>query len=538
MMKNIVTATLLFMVFSGTVLAAVENYQVVVYSGTSSGVAAAVQAARMGKTVAIIEPGRHLGGLTSGGLGMTDSGDPAAIGGLSREFYRRVEKHYADAAAWKFESRNDYPHFRKPADARFRFEPHVAEAIFNDMLREAGVRIFLGERLDLSHGVTKRGHRITAIMMESGKEFSGEMFIDATYEGDLMAKAGVDYTIGRESNSQYGETLNGVQTAHARGHQFQRPVDPYITPGDPSSGLLPGVHAGGPGREGEGDKRIQAYNFRLCLTNVPENRLPVPKPEGYDPLRYELLLRYLTPDWKDIFGNQQMMPNRKTDTNNHGAFGSDDIGMNYDYPEGDYAVRAKIIREHENYQQGLMWFLVNDPRVPEAVRKRVGQWGLAKDEFADNGNWPHQLYIREARRMVSDYVHTELDCRRKRITPEPVGQGSYNMDSHNCQRYVDSDGHVRNEGDVQVSPGGCYQISYRSIRPKAEQCPNLLVPVCISCSHIAYGSVRMEPVFMVLGQSAATAACLAIDDKVDVQHLSYEKLRARLLADEQVLDLK
>jgi hypothetical protein len=517
---------------------AAERYDVVVYGGTSAGVAAAMQAARMGKSVVLIEPGRHLGGLTSGGLGMTDSGDTSAIGGVSREFYRRVEKFYADPAAWKFESRDDNPHFRKPSDARFRFEPHAAEAIFREMLRETSAKIVLGQRLDLERGVRKNGTRIEALVMESGQEFKGATFIDASYEGDLMAKAGVEYSIGREANAKYGETLGGVQTAHAFGHQFQRPVDPYRTPGDPASGLLPGIHEGGPGAEGEGDRRIQAYNFRLCLTDVPENRVPFPKPEAYDPLRYELLLRSLTPDWNDLFGNHQRMPNRKTDTNNHGAIGSDDIGMNYDYPDGDYATRARIVREHETYQQGLLWFLANDPRVPEPVRNRVGRWGLAKDEFADNGNWPHQLYVREARRMVSDYVHTELDCRRRRVPPEPVGLGSYNMDSHHCQRYVDSEGRVRNEGDVQVNPGGPYQISYRSIRPKAEECTNLFVPVCISSSHIAYGSVRMEPVFMILGQSAATAACLAIDENAAVQTVPYEKLRARLLADGQVLEIE
>ncbi len=502
------------------------------------GVVAAVQAARMGKSVVLIEPGRHLGGLTSGGLGQTDSGDPSAIGGVSREFYQRVERHYARPAAWTYQARSDYKFFRSPADARFRFEPHVAEQIFHDMLREAGVKVVTGQRLDLSGGVKKTGTRITAIVMESGATFAGAMFIDAAYEGDLMAKAGVQYTTGRESNAQYGETLNGVQVGHARDHQFLRPVDPYVRPGDPASGLLSGIQAGSPGRDGDGDQRIQAYNFRMCLTDVPENRVPFPKPEGYDPGRYELLLRYLTPEWNDIFGNQQAMPNRKTDTNNHGAFGTDDIGMNYDYPEGDYATRERIIREHETYQKGLMWFLANDPRVPVPVRQRVGRWGLAADEFVDNGNWPHQLYVREARRMISDYVHTEHDCRRSRVTPESAGMGSYNMDSHHCQRYVDGQGHVRNEGDVQVSPGGPYMISYRSIRPKAGQCTNLLVPVCLSSSHIAYGSVRMEPVFMILGQSAATAACLAIDDKVDVQGVSYDKLRERLLADKQVLEMK
>ena len=509
---------------------------VVVYGGTSAGVAAAVQAARMGKSVVLIEPGQHLGGLTSGGLGMTDSGNKAVIGGVSREFYQRVKQHYARDDAWTRESRKHFKLFRDDEDALFRFEPHVAEGIFNAMVREAGVRVVTGQRLDLQHGVAKEGARIAAITMESGETYAGRMFIDASYEGDLMAKAGVRYTVGREGNEVYGETLDGVQTAHARGHQFGRPVDPYVKAGDPASGLLPGIHAGGPGSEGGGDRRVQAYNYRMCLTDLPENRAPFPKPAGYDPQRYELLARYLTPAWNDLFGNHQAMPNRKTDTNNHGAIGTDDIGANYDYPDGDYATRARILQEHVNWQQGLMWFLFNDPRVPAPVRERVGEWGLAKDEFTDNGNWPHQIYVREARRMVSDYVHTELDCRRTRVTPEPVGMGSYNMDSHNCQRYVDAEGHVRNEGDVQVNPGAPYQISYRSLRPKAEECVNLLVPVCLSCSHIAYGSVRMEPVFMVLGQSAATAAALALDAKVDVQAVPYAALRARLLADQQVLE--
>jgi len=361
------------------------------------------------------------------------------------------------------------------------------------------------------------------------------MFIDATYEGDLMARSGVEYTLGREPNSRYGETLDGVQTRQARSHQFTRPVDPYVRAGDPASGLLPGIHPGPPGEEGSGDRRIQAYCFRMCLTDLPANRAAFPKPEGYDPRQYELLLRYLTPEWNDVFGNHQRMPNRKTDTNNHGAFGTDAIGMNYDYPEGDYATREWIVRRHETYQKGLMWFLANDPRVPEPVRRRVARWGLAKDEFTDNGNWPHQIYVREARRMLGEYVVTEQDCRGRRLAADPVGMGSYNMDSHNVQRYVTAAGHVRNEGDVEVNPGGPYLISYRAIRPKPGQCPNLLVPVCLSSSHIAYGSIRMEPVFMILGQSAATAAVQALEAGRPVQDIDYPKLRARLERDGQVL---
>jgi len=514
-----------------------EKADIVVYGGTSAGVAASVQAARMGKSVVLIEPGKHLGGLSSGGLGMTDSGNKAAIGGVSREFYQRIKKHYIADKAWVWEKRDDYKLMHETDDALFRFEPHVAEKVFRDMIAEARVPVVFGERLDLKDGVSKKDTSITAIRMESGRSFPGAIFIDATYEGDLMARAGVSYHVGREANSVYGETLNGIQTANAKSHQFLRPVDPYVKPGNPASGLLPGIHADGPGTDGEGDKRIQAYNFRMCLTDAPKNRIAFPKPAGYDPLRYELLARYLTPDWNDANGGQQLMPNRKTDTNNRGPFSTDHIGMNYDYPDGDYATRDRIIKDHEAYQKGLMWFLANDQRVPKPVRERVSKWGLAKDEFTDNGHWPHQIYVREARRMVSDYVHTERDCRRTRVTPESVGMGSYTMDSHNTQRYVNANGHARNEGDVQVKTGGPYMISYRSIRPKAGECTNLLVPVCVSSSHIAYGSIRMEPVFMILGQSAATAAVLAIDGGITVQQVPYDKLRTRLLADKQVLQL-
>ncbi len=513
-----------------------DRYDIVVYGGTSAGVAAAVQAARMGRSAVLIEPGRHIGGLSSGGLGMTDTGNRAAIGGISREFYRRIKAHYEQDSAWTRERRQDYKFMRADDDALWRFEPHVAEKTFNDMIREAKIPVALRERLDLRKGVTKEGPRIVSIVMESGRTFRGRIFIDATYEGDLMARAGVSYTVGREANSTYGETLNGVQTRRAVHHQFLHPVDPYVKPGDPSSGLLPGVHGGHPGEEGQGDRRVQAYCFRMCLTDVPENRAPFPKPGGYDPMRYELFLRYILAGWRDVWGNHQMMPNRKSDTNNHGAFSTDNIGMNYEYPDGDYATREKIIREHETYQKGLMWFLVNDPRVPDDLRAKVEKWGPARDEFTDNDNWPHQLYVREARRMISDYVHTELDCRRRRATPESVGMGSYNMDSHHVQRYVDENGHARNEGDIQVNPGGPYMISYRSIRPKPEECTNLLVPVCLSSSHIAYGSIRMEPVFMILGQSAATAAAIAVEEDIDVQKVDYGRLRRRLLRDGQVLE--
>ena len=533
-----------------------EAFDVVVYGGTSAGVASAVQSARMGKSVVLIEPGRHLGGLTTGGLGATDIGNKEAIGGIAREFYHRLYLYYRKDNSWICQKRRDYVKAPEPfrgnpeswdkGKAWWTFEPHVAEEILNDMIRRAKVparleakpRVVYGERLDLKNGVQKQGSQIIAIRMESGRVFRGKMFIDATYEGDLMAKAGISYTIGRESNTQYGETLNGVQTKNARHHQFEKPVDPYIKPGDPSSGLLPGVHADGHGEEEQGDHRVQAYNFRLCLTDVPENRVPIPKPADYNELRYELLLRYYEAGFNEIPWIKTMMPNRKTDINNRNAFSSDNIGMNYNYPDGDYAIREKIIADHISYQKGLMWTLANHPRAPADVREQVSEWGLAKDEFVDNGHWPHQLYVREARRMVSDYVMTENNCRGAAVVSDSVGLAAYTMDSHNTQRYVNDKGHARNEGDVQVGGFGPYPISYRSIIPREEQCSNLLVPVCLSASHIAFGSIRMEPVFMVLGQSAATAACLAIDEDVSLQQLDYQKLRKQLLKDKQRLDWK
>ena len=505
-------------IVSSVITSAEPVYDIVIYGGTSGGIAAAVQASRMGKTAIIIEPGQHLGGLSSGGLGATDIGNKAAIGGISREFYKRLGKHYGNDENWTF-------------------EPHVAEATFEAMIAEAKVPVVRGERLDLNDGVTKEGGAITSIRMESGKAYRGKVFIDATYEGDLMAKAGVPYHVGRESNATYGETLNGVQTKQAIYHQFEVPIDPYVVPGDPSSGLLPHIQAEGPGEEGSGDHRVQAYCFRMCLTNNPENRMPFPKPANYNAGDYELLLRYLNAGHWTVMKLSKEMPNAKTDTNNKGAFATDFIGGNYDYPDGDYATRERIIQAHKDYQQGLMWFLVNDPRVPQAVHDEMQQWGLPKDEFTDNGGWPHQLYIREARRMISDYVMTEHNCTGARTVDDAVSLAAYTMDSHHMQRYV-HDGRVLNEGDVEVGGFEPYPISYRSIVPSKNDCTNLLVPVCLAASHIAYGSIRMEPVFMILGQSATTAAAMAIDDGIAVRDIDVPKLKERLLADGQVLSWK
>jgi hypothetical protein len=517
---------------------AAERHQLVVYAATSAGIVAAIQAKKLGLSVVVIEPGKHLGGLTAGGLGATDIGNKAAIGGLAREFYRRVGRHYRASASWKHETRDTFMAKRKSRNEEemWTFEPHVAEQVYCDWLNEAGVEVVFGERLDLKPAaVLKAGARIRAIRMESGREFTGDMFIDASYEGDMMAKAGVSYHVGREPADRYDESLAGVQTARAVAHQFTHEVDPYVKPGDPTSGLVPLVSADPPGVDGSGDSRVQAYNFRMCTTDVPENRREWPRPEGYDEKAYELLFRNFEAGDHRVPWNPVWMPNRKTDTNNNFAISTDFIGANTAYPDGDYATRERIVAEHRRYQMGLMWTLANHPRVPEPIREQFQQLGLAKDEFVKNDNWPYQLYVRESRRMISDYVMTQHDCQQKLTAKDPVGLGAYNMDSHNCQRYVTKQGKVRNEGDIQVAVSP-YRIAYRSIRPIQEECENLLVPVCLAASHMAYGSIRMEPVFMVLGQSAATAAALAIADGMAVQQIDFEKLRKLLLADGQVLE--
>lgn len=514
-----------------------KDYDVVVYGGTSAGVSAAIQAKRMGKTVVLVCPDKHLGGMTSGGLGWTDFGRKETVGGFALEFYQELKKHYDNPDAWLYQEASEYSRYRKDDKAMWVFEPHVAEQTFEKLIADAEVPVFRNQWLDREAGVKKDANQIISITMLSGETYKGRIFIDASYEGDLMAAAGISYATGREANEVYNETLNGIQKKRAISHQFEFPVSPYLIPDDPTSGLIPLVHDGNPGEDGEGDHRIQAYNFRMCLTTAPENSIPFPKPKNYDATQYELLARYFAKGWRKVFNKFDPAPNWKTDVNNHGGFSTDNIGKNYNYPEGSYEERQIIIKQHEDYQKGFLWFLANDSRVPEEIQTEINRWGLSKDEFIDNGNWPHQIYVREARRMIGDFVMTELHLRGLKPTTKSIGMGSYNMDSHNVQRYVDEDGNVRNEGDIQINPGGPYQISYSSIIPKAEESTNLLVPVCLSSSHIAYGSIRMEPVFMVLGQSAATAASLAIDSEIAVQDVDYTKLKDLLVRDKQVLGL-
>ena len=489
---------------------------VCVYGGTSGGVTAAVQAARMGKKAVLVEFGKHLGGLTSGGLSAIDWGGfgHAPYGGMCMEFFDRTGKLQGS------------PFFA------------AAEQAYNDMAKEASVGVYLEQRL-LS--IKKAGTAITEITMENGNVFRARVFIDATYEGDLMAAAGVTYHVGREANSVYQETLNGIGADHG-GHQFTKDVDPFVVEGDPKSGLLPGISAEDPGKKGDGDRRVQAYNFRMQFS---KGGLPFPKPPQYDPARYELLLRYIKA------GGYPGVSPHPGDNNNNGGFSTDNIGRNYDWPDGAaagdvsvpkdaayfkqlYEVREKIYQDHVNYQQGLVWFLAHDERLPAAIRDTMKPWGLTPNQFPDTGGWPYQLYVREGRRMIADYVMTEHDCLGATVAEDSVGLGVYNMDSHHCQRAV-IHGKIRNEGDVEVGIPKPYPISYRSIVPKGTEGTNLLVPVALSASHIGYGSIRMEPVFMILGQSAGTAAVLAIEGKTTVQKVDYAKLNERLLADKQVL---
>ena len=524
-----------------------NQYDLVVYGGTSAGVAAAVQARRMGRTVVIVGPDKHLGGLSSGGLGFTDTGNKAVIGGLAREFYHRVWRHYQEPGAWKWQTRDSYGNKGQgtPAmDGEHRtmwiFEPHVAERVFEAMVKEHAIAVHRDEWLDRENGVRKNGDRIVSITMLSGRTYAGRMFIDATYEGDLMAAAGVSYHVGREAQSTYQEKWNGVQTGvlHHRHHfgVLKEPISPYVVPGDPGSGVLPRISTAPPGEYGQADNRIQAYCYRYCVTDHPDNRIPFPKPDGYDPAQYELLLRIYQAGWRETFDKFDPVPNRKTDSNNHGPFSTDNIGFNYDYPEASYDRRREILKEHETYQKGWLYFIANDPRVPEDVQGQMRRWGLPKDEFTDNGGWPHQIYVREARRMIGAYVMTENELLNRRPTPDPVGMGSYTIDSHNVQRYITPEGHVQNEGDIGVPLPGPYQIAYGSLVSRRGQAGNLLVPVCVSSSHIAFGSIRMEPVFMILGQSAATAASLAIERNLAVQDVPYSALRDRLIADGQILE--
>lgn len=474
-----------------------------IYGANAGGIIAAVQALRLGRSVVVVEPGGHLGGMTTSGLSYTDTGKSEFIGGLARQFYRRCGRHYG-------------------VDAEWRFEPKMARQVLADWIEELGIPVHFHqylERVTLADGE----RRIREIRFQSGLSICAAMFIDATYEGDLMAAAAVPYAVGREGNEIYGEQYNGAYLS--KSHQFDLAVDPYIIPGDVKSGLLPGI-TDEDIIEGAGDRCVQAYNFRLCVTQRPDIRIPFEQPEGYDPMDYELLGRYYQGGWNDRLLKFDVIQGGKVDMNNSGAVSTDFIGQNFDWPEATYEERETIYQNHVRYQKGLMWFRGNDPRVPQEVRKKILTWGLAGDEFEETGGWPPQLYVRESRRMIADVVMTEQHCFGESVVSDPVGMATYPLDSHNCRRFV-RDGRVLNEGNVEVAVKP-FSISWRSIIPAQGQVENLLVPTCLSASHTAYGSIRMEPVFMILGEAAATGAALALDSSCAIQDVAYEALRKHL----------
>jgi hypothetical protein len=518
-MQNSSFLALLFAPLLSFVAAAQTRFDLVVYGGTAGGVVTAVAAAREGASVALLEPGNHLGGMVSGGLGWTDFGVKEVIGGYSREFFERVGKHYGEPLTW-------------------HFEPHVAEQVFREMAREAGVKVFFEHRLKEQHGVRKSGLRVVSVTMENGAVFEAKIFADCSYEGDLLAQVGVSYTWGREGVKDYGESLAGVRPRD-RGHQF----DIFVSARDAQKKLLPEISPEPRGELGSADKRVQAYNFRMCLSSDKKNQVPFFKPEGYNPKRYQLLsglIEALTrkqgkpPVMKGLM-IVSPLPNHKTDINNYGAFSTDYIGKNYDYPNAGYKRRAGIWQDHINYIAGFFYFLTHDPSVPKSLQNEMNGWGLAKDEFTDTGNWPHQLYVREARRMVGDFVMTQKDIQKELTKPDDIGMGSYNSDSHNVQRYVQEDGGAQNEGNMEVAVTP-YQIPYRIMLPKKTESSNLLVPVCFSASHVTYSTVRMEPQYMILGQAAGVAAKMAIASNKPVQEIDTKALTAKLRAQRAVLE--
>ena len=539
-----------------TVVTEGGDYDVVVYGATSAGVTAAIAAKREGADVLLIAQNELIGGLTSSGLGATDMANKGVVGGISYEFYNRMYEYYLDDSAWTSQTRDEYFESlgvdiysgkNDTLEMQWVFEPKVAEQIFTEMLIEDDVPVIFNERIDLDEGVVtdEAGTRIEKLVTESGKEFGAKVFIDCSYEGDLMAEAGVTYTVGREANDEYGETMNGI-LPNAGEIDL---VSPYIVEGDRNSGLLPFIEDGKLGKTGEADSRVQAYCFRFTLSTDPENRLPITKPANYHPEWYEWRARtFLNNPNEPCELTLSKMPNNKTDTNH-----ADFVGMSYEYADGDYLSRKNIEDDHRDYVLGLLYFYAYDERVPMAIRQEIRNYGLALDEFTENGNFPVQIYLREGRRMVSDYVMKESDVISeskpgviaKTTAPHSVGQGFYWFDSHRVAYYVYDMGESATDDGIQTDGNFWesrrdYPISYESIRPKKAECVNLFVPVCLSSTHAAYGSIRMETTYMIVAESAGTAAAMSAaemetDADFCVQDLSYADLAVKLSENGQLL---
>lgn len=535
-MKHTLFILLTFFLGCSHAVHGVITCDILIYGGTSAGVVAAVQAKHLGKSVILINPGKHVGGATSNGIGWVDQLHHHLVGGITKEFFQHVWRYYQTDAAWKYEPKHlmrnqrGYPN---PNDhTMWILEPHIGERIFKSMLKTASVQVVCNEKLNRINGVQKNGQQILQIQTESGNSYQAQMFIDATYEGDLMAAAGVSYTVGRESNQLYGETHNGI---HLNLSFNSIPIDPYKIKGDPASGLLPRIYPNLEGNPGDADHGVQAYNYRVCLTNVPENRVVIEKPSHYDESQYEILFRAAEAGVQKFF-QFNFLPNLKIDANTLGPVSTDYVGMSWGWAEADDVTRKQIALQHENWHRGLLWSLQNHPRIPSKIRQYYASWGLAKDEFIENNHWPYELYVREARRMVSSMVITENHALGTDPITDGVGLASYPMDSHRVKYYVSPNGLLHSEGSLFLKIPISFPVSYQALVPKKEECRNLIVPVCLSATHVAYGAIRTEPTYMILGQSAATAASLAIDLGVDVQDVPYEKLKAQLLQDGQICE--
>ncbi len=517
----------LFLALSLSAHAATEA-DIIVYGATPGGFCAAIAAAREGASVILLEPTDHVGGVNTGGLSFSDSNQTvrSTVMGLFDEWHTRVEKHYIDnnvVLPYKVSEKN--------AD-KWTYEPHVAMKVTQEMLAEAGVKVLPKHLLK---SVSKDGARI-ARLTTTGGDFTAKSFIDATYEGDLMAAAGVSWTIGREGKKEFGESYAGKQYPKGR-----MPISGLDAAGKP----LPLITTTDAGPEDDGDKNVMVYSFRLCLTKEPDNRVPFPAPASYDPTRFEVVRRYFAAEKRPILlWDLYPLPGNKFDANNGigKQFSMGLVGACNGWSEADEAGRAKIWEAHKQYTLEFYHFLTTDPAVPEHLRQELAALGLCKDEFASYGHWSPQLYVREGRRMQGEYVVSQKDIMDEPQKDDPIVVSSFPIDSHDCQRVGTGD-QVVNEGTIMPvrmpgrRNGYPYHIPYRAILPKAAECENLLVPVALSCTHVAISSIRVEPTWMILGQSAGIAAAMSAKQNLSVQKLPYPALRERLLAQKQVLDL-
>jgi hypothetical protein len=516
--------------FSTELTAAPAKYDVITYGGTPAGIAASIHAARDGARTLLIEPTKHVGGLSTSGINTAESEHMLAwtIGGFADEFYRRMGRYYEQN-----KERLTYPHKDKRLDTLYFFESSVAEKTYLEMLKEAGVEVRYGASVDT---VRKDGLKIVAITLTDGTELSAKAFVDASYEGDLMARAGVRYAVGREAGAEFGEEAAGIR--------FDKTPRKARTV-DAQGNLLPGISAWAKDlKEGEAHRAPMNYNFRLTVAKDPQLQVPIPSPKNYDASRYALLAGWLRDqaaqkkpvklaDLIDLYERR----NGKFELNNKQSaiISLGHFGGQFDWPDAGYAQRAQIYEDHLNYTLGLLYFLANDPAVPANVRSEMKSLGLHKDEFTDNGHLPYQLYVREARRMRGAYVMRQQDVQTERRKPDSIGMSSHFIDCHHVQRVALSPDAFVNEGRIWRM-GYANQIPYRAITPKADECANLLVPGAASYTHVAFCTLRLESTWMIVGHAAGLAAAEIARKGIPAQTVDVPALQKKLQAQGQVVD--